>query len=159
MQTEPAQVSTDESGVRSTSGRSVSRRLLSLSVALLLAGCAGVNSDSSPAQTFEVDVPVKTAYERALAQTKMCLVTKDDFPLTSQIDADEAFAFVRVNMTLTDKLLSNVRIVAQSPSRSRVSVQMWGVDVWDMSAVDAMQAAIEFGVPSCVNYFPSTPKQ
>ena len=159
MQTEPAQASIAQSAVRLTTGRSISRGLLGVGVALLLAGCAGINSAKSPAQTFEVDVPVKTAYERALAQTKMCLVTKDDFPLTSQIDADEAFAFVRVNMTMTDTLLSNVRIVAQSPSRSRVSVQMWGVDVWDMSAVDAMQAAIEFGVPSCVNYFPSAPNR
>ena len=158
MQTQPAQALMDESGVRSISGRSISRGLLGVGVALLLAGCAGGTSNNSPAKTFEVDVPVKIAYERALAQTKMCLVTKDDFPLTSQIDADEAFAFVRVNMTMTDTLLSNVRIVAQSPARSRVSVQMWGVDVWDMSAVDAMQAAIEFGVPSCVNYFPSAPK-
>ena len=134
------------------------RAMASVGAALLLVGCSGINPATSPSKTFEVDVPVKTAYERTLAQSKLCLVTKDDFPITSEINDDGSFAFVRVNMNMTDTLLSNVRIVAQSPSRSRVSVQMWGVDVWDMTAIDAMQAAIEFGVPSCVNYFPSKPE-
>lgn len=131
------------------------RVMLALTLTLALAGCSGINPVTSPSKTFEVPVSVKAAYERALEQSKMCLVTKDDFPLTSDINADESFAFVRVNMNLSGTLLSNVRIVAQSPTRSRVGVQMWGVDVWDMTAVDAMQAAIEFGVPSCVNYFPT----
>ncbi len=133
------------------------RGLLGISAALVFAltGCAGINPAKSPAKTFEVDVPVKVAYERAIEQSEMCLVTEDDFPLTSEINADESFAFVRVNMNVSGTLLSNVRIVAQSPSRSRVSVQMWGVNVWNMTAIDAMQAAIEFGVPSCVNYFPT----
>lgn len=121
----------------------------------LLAACKGIDPAKSPSKTFEVDVPVKTAYERAIAQSKMCLVTEDRFPLTSAISPDEKFATVRVNMSMTDTLLASVRIVAESATRSRVSVQMWGVDVWDMTAVDAMQAAIEFGVPSCINYFPS----
>ena len=133
------------------------RVMAGLGAVFLLAGCAGINPATSPAKTFEVEVPVKTAYERALAQSKMCLVTKDNFPITSEVQDDGSFAFVRVNMNMTDTLLSNVRIVATSPSRSRVSVQMWGVDVWNMTAVDAMQAAIEFGVPSCVNYFPGKP--
>lgn len=124
-----------------------------------LAACKGIDPGKSPSKTFEVNVPVKTAYERAVAQSEMCLVTEDRFPLTSQLDPDNQFAFVRVNMSMTDTLLSNVRIVAQSPQTSRVSIQMWGVDPWNMTAVDAMQAAIEFGVPSCINYFPSqTPK-
>ena len=134
------------------------RAMAGVGCALVLAGCSGINPATSPAKTFEVDVPVKAAYERALAQSKMCLVTKDNFPITSELQEDGSFAFVRVNMNMTDTLLSNVRIVAKSPSRSRVSVQMWGVDVWNMTAVDAMQAAIEFGVPSCVNYFPAKSK-
>lgn len=126
-----------------------------ITMATMLISCAGIDPAKSPSKTFVVDIPVKTAYERAVAQSKMCLVTEDRFPLTSQIDPDEKFAFVRVNMSMTDTLLSNVRIVAESAAKSRVSVQMWGVDVWNMTAVDAMQAAIEFGVPSCVNYFPT----
>ena len=143
----------------STSAWSLTKRAVAgIGCALLLAGCSGINPSTSPAKTFEVDVPVKRAYERALAQSKMCLVTKDNFPITSEVQEDGSFAFVRVNMNMTDTLLSNVRIVAKSPSRSRVSVQMWGVDVWNTTAIDAMQAAIEFGVPSCVNYFPSKAK-
>lgn len=126
-----------------------------LGMSMLLAGCSSFGPKTQPTKTFEVNVPLKQVYERTLEQTKMCLVTRDNFPITSQIDAAQSFAFVRVNMTFTDRVLSNVRIIEQGPSRSRVTVQMWGVDVWNMTAVDAMQAAIEFGVPSCVNYFPS----
>lgn len=126
-----------------------------MATASLLVACKGIDPAKSPGKTFEVDVPVKTAYERAIAQSKMCLVTEDRFPMTTQLDSAGEFALVRVNMSMTDTLLSNVRIVAAAPSRSRVSIQMWGVDPWNMTAVDAMQAAIEFGVPSCVNYFPS----
>lgn len=126
-----------------------------LAAALVLVACKGIDPAKSPGKTFEVNVPVKTAYERAIAQSEMCLVTEDRFPMTTQLDPAGQFALVRVNMSMTNTLLSNVRIVAQSPSQSRVSIQMWGVDPWNMTAVDAMQAAIEFGVPSCINYFPS----
>jgi hypothetical protein len=139
--------------------RLLSRAVVFTGLLSLLAACQGIDPGKSPSKTFEVDVPVKTAYERAIAQSKMCLVTEDRFPLTSQIDSDEKFAVVRVNMVATDTLVSNVRIVAESPTKSRVSVQMWGVNVWDMTAVDAMQAAIEFGVPSCINYFPTQTKK
>ena len=135
--------------------RAHGRVILLAGLALLLVACKGIDPGKSPSKTFEVNVPVKTAYERVLAQSKMCLITEDRFPITSELNADEQFAFVRVNMKITGTLLSNVRIVAQSPTKSRINVQMWGVDVWDMTAVDAMQAAVEFGVPSCVNYFPS----
>lgn len=133
----------------------VSRSILLIALIVGISACKGIDPSKSPAKTFDVDVSVKTAYERAIAQSEMCLVTQDRFPLTSQIDPDEKFALVRVNMSMTDTLLSSVRIVADSATTSRVSVQMWGVDPWNMTAVDAMQAAIEFGVPSCINYFPS----
>ncbi len=129
-------------------------------LAVALVGCKGIVPGQSPSRTFEVDISVKTAFERAIAQTQYCLVTEDRFPMTAEMTPDERSAFVRVNMNLAGTLLSEVRISALSPQRSQVDVLMWGVNVWDMTAVDAMQAAIEFGVPSCVNYFPTaTPKQ
>jgi hypothetical protein len=139
---------------------SLARGSALLALSTMLMACAGIESGKSPGKSFEVDIPVETAYERAIEQTKMCLVTVDRFPMTAEIAADKQTAFVRVNMSMTNTLLSDVRISAESTDRSRVRVQMWGVDVWDMTAVDAMQAAIEFGVPSCVNYFPTnTPKK
>lgn len=131
-------------------------RLSALVIAsVALAGCTGIVPGKSPSASFAVDVPVKTAFDRAVAQTEYCLVTEDRFPMTAEIAADGQSAFVRVNMTMAGTLLSDVRITALPGERSQVDVQMWGVNVWDMTAVDAMKAAIEFGVPSCVNYFPS----
>lgn len=122
---------------------------------MALVGCKGIDPSKSPSASFAVDIPVKTAFDRAVAQTKFCLVTEDRFPMTAEIAPDGQSAFVRVNMTMAGTLLSDVRIAALPGERSQVDVQMWGVNVWDMTAVDAMKAAIEFGVPSCVNYFPS----
>ena len=130
--------------------------VLLVALVLLLAGCKGIDPGKSPSASFAVDIPVKTAFDRAVAQTKFCLVTEDRFPMTAEIAPDGQSAFVRVNMTMAGTLLSDVRIAALPGERSQVDVQMWGVNVWDMTAVDAMKAAIEFGVPSCVNYFPST---
>ena len=128
---------------------------LALGTAALVGGCAGVNPSTSPSSEFVVQVPVETAYNRAIAQSQYCLVTVDRFPLTAFLATDKQSASVRINMTLTGTLLSDVGIRAEGPDRSRVVVRMWGVDVWDSTAVSAMQAAIEFGVPSCTNYFPS----
>jgi hypothetical protein len=129
--------------------------LLALSTGLLLAGCQGVTPGKSPSVEFVVPISVKSAYSRAVEQSKYCLVTYDRFPLTATLAPDEQSASVRVNMNLTGTLLSDVQIRAQGPSQSQVTVTMWGVDVWDATAVAAMRAAIEFGVPSCTNYFPS----
>ena len=120
-----------------------------------LSACQGVKPGKTPWKEFVVDIPVKTVYERALEQAKFCLVTKDRLPLSSQLAADGKSAFVRVNMRLADTLLADVRIRTFESNKSIVLVEMWGVDIWNTTAIDAMQAAIEFGVPSCVNYFPT----
>ncbi len=147
---------TGQHGLRGLLSTGALARVLLLGLVILtLAACKGINPASSPSRSFEVDLDVRTAFDRAVQQSEFCLVTKDRFPITAQIAPDGQSALVRVNMTLTDTLLSEVRIQALSAQRSRVDVLMWGVDVWDMTAVDAMKAAIEFGVPSCVNYFPT----
>ena len=147
---------TGQHGLRGLFSKGALVRVLLLGlVVVTLAACKGINPATSPSGSFEVDADVRTAFDRAVEQAEYCLVTKDRFPITAQIAPDGQSALVRVNMTMTDTLLAEVRIQAISAQRSRVDVLMWGVDVWDMTAVDAMKAAIEFGVPGCVNYFPT----
>lgn len=130
-------------------------RVTGLLCVLALAGCAGITPGKSPSVEFTVPLTVKQTYDRAMAQTQYCLVTNDQFPVKADIAADGQQAQIEVLMTFTSEVMARVNMQAQSASSTRVNVQMWGESVWDQSAVDAMQAAIQFGVPSCTNYFPS----
>lgn len=131
-------------------------RVTGLVGALALAGCVGIKPGESPSSQFTVPLTVKQTYDRAMAQTEYCLVTNDDFPVKADIAPDGQQAQIKVLMTFTSQILARVDMQALSANSTRVDVQMWGESVWDQSAVDAMQAAIEFGVPSCTNYFPSS---
>jgi hypothetical protein len=128
-----------------------------LASVVVIAGCAGAIVGKTPSAQFDVPIDVQTAYDRTIAQAKYCLVTKDNFPLTAQISPDRQTANVTVRMSMTGTLLADIKMRAIDAQRTNVLVNMWGVDVWDQTAVDAMKAAIEFGVPSCINYFPTTP--
>lgn len=130
-------------------------RATGLICALALAGCAGIKPGESPSSQFTVPLTVKQTYDRAMAQTQYCLVTNDNFPVKADIMADGQQAQIEVLMTFTSEVMARVDMQALSANSTRVDVQMWGENVWNQSAVDAMQAAIQFGVPSCTNYFPS----
>jgi hypothetical protein len=140
---------------QSRTANGLARGLFLVLMVLVLVACKGIDPATAPSRSFEVDLDVRTAFDRAVEQSEYCLVTDDRFPITAQIDPNAQSAFVRVNMTLSGTLLSDVRIQAITPERSRIDILMWGVDIWDMTAVDAMQAAIQFGVPACINYFPT----
>jgi len=123
---------------------------------LMMAGCAGVVVGKTPSTAFDVPINVQTAYDRTIAQAKYCLLTKDNFPLTAQISPDRQSANVNVRMSVTGTLLAEIELNAIGPDKTNVSISMWGVDIWDQSAIDAMKAAIQFGVSSCTDYFPTT---
>lgn len=128
-----------------------------LGSALLMVGCAGVVAGKTPSRTFDVPIGIQTAYDRTVAQAKYCLVTKDNFPLTAQISPDRQSANVNVRMSVTDTLLAEIKLNAIGAEKTTVLISMWGVDIWDQAAIDAMKAAIQFGVPSCTDYFPTAP--
>jgi hypothetical protein len=132
-------------------------KALVLGSVLVIVGCTGAVVGKTPSATFDVPIGIQTAYERTIAQAKYCLVTKDDFPLTAQMSPDQQSANVSVRMSMTGTLLADIKLRALDAERTNVMVNMWGVDVWDQTAVNAMKAAIEFGVPSCIDYFPTTP--
>lgn len=125
---------------------------------LVLVGCKGAVVGQTPTARFDVPITLEVAYKRALAQTNYCLVTSDNFPVTAQIADDQQSARINVRMSMTGTQLANMSLRAIEPNKTNVLVNMWGVDVWDQTAVDAMQAAIEFGVTSCINYFPPVPE-
>lgn len=136
----------------------VSKRSVHLAALLsiaLLTGCAiGIKPGQSPSAQMTVPFDVQTVYDRALAQTRYCLVTEDNFPVKASLSSDRRSGQIEVLMSFTHSVLSKVEMQAVTNSSTRVDIQMWGENVWDQTAIDAMKAAIEFGTPSCVNYFP-----
>lgn len=130
-------------------------RFAILGTVLALAGCAGVKPGQSPSTQFTVPIPINQAYDRALAQARYCLVTDARLPTAGGISADGGSAQVQVLADFRRTVAAQVDMKALGPQSTQVVVMMWGINVWDATAVDAMQAAIEFGVPSCTNYFPS----
>ena len=139
------------------STRLTSIKAMVLGSVLVMTGCAGVVVGKTPATTFDVPINIQTAYDRTIAQAKYCLVTKDDFPLSAQMSADRQSANVNVRMSMTGTLLADIELASLGAEKTNVSVSMWGVDTWDQAAIDAMKAAIQFGVPSCTDYFPTVP--
>jgi hypothetical protein len=128
-----------------------------LGSSLVLSGCAGVVVGKTPSTTFDVPINVQTAYDRTIVQAKYCLLTKDNFPLTAQISPDQQSANVNVRMSVSGTLLAEIELNAIGAEKTNVLISMWGVDIWDQAAINAMKAAIQFGVPSCTDYFPTTP--
>jgi hypothetical protein len=60
-------------------------------------------------------------------------------------------------MSMTGTLLADIELASIGADKTNVSISMWGVDVWDQAAINAMKSAIQFGVPSCTDYFPTAP--
>ncbi|MFO7746817.1 MAG: hypothetical protein R6V42_03305 [Orrella sp.] len=128
-----------------------------ISSVIALAGCTGAVVGETPSAEFVVPISLEEAYERALAQTNYCLVTEDKFPVTAKIADDQKSANITVRMSMSGTRLADMSMQAIDTKKTDVLVNMWGVNVWDQTAVDAMKAAIEFGVTSCTNYFPTSP--
>lgn len=124
---------------------------------IALAGCTGAVVGKTPSAEFVVPISLEEVYERALAQTKYCLVTEDEFPVTAKIADDQKSANITVRMSMSGTRLADMSMQTIDAKKTDVLVNMWGVNVWDQTAVDAMKAAIEFGVTSCTNYFPTSP--
>lgn len=134
-----------------------SAKTMVLGSVLVVAGCAGVVTGKTPSTTFDVPIGIQTAYDRTIAQAKYCLVTEDNFPLTAQMSTDRQSASVDIRMSMTGTLLADIEMYAIGAEKTNVSVSMWGVNVWDQAAINAMKAAIQFGVTSCTDYFPEIP--
>lgn len=134
-----------------------SAKTMVLGSVLVVAGCAGVVTGKTPSTTFDVPIGIQTAYDRTIAQAKYCLVTEDNFPLTAQMSTDRQSASVNIRMSMTGTLLADIEMYAIGAEKTNVSVSMWGINVWDQAAINAMKAAIQFGVPSCTDYFPEIP--
>ena len=130
-------------------------RWCGIAATVMLVGCVGIKPGESPSTQFTVPLTLKETYARAMVQTDYCLVTDDKFPVVADMSADGQTAQIKVLFDFRSAVVAQIDMVAKAPQSTQVDVVMWGVNVWDNSAVQAMKAAIEFGVPSCINYFPN----
>ncbi|AHV94599.1 BPTD_2524 family lipoprotein [Bordetella holmesii] len=125
---------------------------------LALAGCAvGSGPDGGAlSQDMQAQVPVKAAYDAAVAQAERCLVGQGGYRVDGRLDGGSAI--MRVLAPFGDNEMARVQITGTGPSTSSVHINMWGRSIWNADAMRAMKEAITFGVPSCVAYMPGDPQ-
>jgi len=126
-------------------------------VPVLLAGCMGLDTKTSPKETFNVAVPYDQVYQRATEQAERCWRGETGYPLGGGINPATQTAQLYVTGDLGAGRLGQVDIRALSPASSEVTVTVWGVNIWDRASLQAMHEVIEFGVPTCTSYMPRNP--
>jgi len=127
-------------------------------LALSLSACTtmGVASKQALRDEFEAPMPVSQVYRRAQEQAELCLRGASGHQVEAELDAAGRSAQVYVRAPFTRNRLVNVDIQALDAGRSRVSVAMWGVNIWDQKALWAMREAVLIGIPTCRSYMPPT---
>ena len=128
---------------------------LVLAMPVLAAGCIGINSNSSPKETFALPRAYQDAYKLATLQALQCWGNDGEFPIKGQLDPVTRTAQVAVTGGLGGSRYGQVDIRALDDQNSEITITVAGVNIWDAAAISAMQAALQFGVSTCTNYMPS----
>jgi hypothetical protein len=127
--------------------------LFSLLFVSLLAGCVGIDSKSSPKNTFTVDVSFEEVYRRANEQAERCWRTDTGYPIGGSINQATKTAQLYVTGDLGGRV-GQVDAIARSEKSSEVTITVWGIGPWGPEALWAMKEVIQFGVPTCTSYMP-----
>ena len=93
--------------------------------------------------------------KRAQAQADYCLRGITQYPVIVSSDATKRQSQLRVIDTIAGSSWAKIDAVSTTGQSSEVTMIMAGVSLWDQSAMRAMRAAIEFGLPSCKDYMPA----
>lgn len=125
------------------------------SVISVILGCSGAVPGQSPTLEFRTAYPLEVAFQRAMAQAKYCWSTDANLPILGSVAINGKSAEVRAMGEFGRRAFGRVDIEAIDDKSSFVRVAVIGVDAWDNTSLYAMKAAIDYGVPSCTNYFPS----
>jgi hypothetical protein len=128
---------------------------LAVVMPLLGAGCIGINSSSSPKETFVLPRAYQEAYKLATLQAQQCWAKDGEYPIKGQLDTAARTAQVAVTDGLSGSRLSQVDIRALDDQNSEVTTTVVGINIWDAAAISAMHSALQFGVSTCTNYMPS----
>ena len=124
-------------------------------VPLLASGCIGINSGSSPKETFVLQRSYQEAYKLATLQAQQCWANDGEFPIKGQLDTTTRTAQVSVMSGLGGSRYGQVDIRALDDKNTEITTTVAGINIWDAAAISAMHAALQFGVSTCTNYMPS----
>lgn len=121
---------------------------------ILLTACTGINSSSSPKDTFTVPFSYEVVFERAKAQAQRCWSADGEFPIIGAINTTERTAFVAVTGELGNNRYGEVDIRALDTQSSQVQVTVNNINIWNIKSLAAMHEVIQFGSPTCTSYMP-----
>lgn len=128
---------------------------LAVLVPLLSSGCVGINSGSSPKETFTLPRAYQEAYKLATLQAQQCWSNDGEFPIKGLLDTAARTAQVAVIGGLGGSHYGRVDIRALDDQNSEITTTVAGINIWDAASISAMQSALQFGVSTCTNYMPS----
>ena len=123
-------------------------------VPFLAAGCIGINSSSSPKETFALPRAYQDAYNIATLQAQQCWSDDGDLPIKGQLDTAARTAQVFVAGALGGGRYAQVDIRALDDQNTEITTTVVDVNIWNRAAIAAMHAALQFGVSTCTNYMP-----
>lgn len=122
-------------------------------IPFFITGCMGIDSKSSPSDTFTVNVGYEEVYRRAYAQAERCWQTDTDYPIGGGINQREKTSQLYVSGVFSSRL-GEVNATYLSETSSEVKIIVWGFSEWGPQALQAMKEVIQFGVPTCTSYMP-----
>jgi len=128
---------------------------LAVTVPLLASGCIGINSNSSPKETFTLPRAYQEVYKLATLQAQQCWGNDGEFPIKGQLDSATRTAQVAVTGGLGGSRYGQVDIRALDDQNTEITTTVAGINIWNAAAISAMHAALQFGVSTCTNYMPS----
>jgi len=124
------------------------------SLALGLLSACTISADRMLRDEFDAPLALQDTWQRALAQTELCLRGDARHAVQNRVESNAAQ--VSVPMAFGNRHLVSVDIRALDAERSRVSVAMAGVNIWNKTALAAMRDAILLGIPTCRSYMPTS---
>ena len=132
---------------------------LMLVVPALLAGCLGIDPQTSPKEVFVLPVSYQDLFQRATAQAQRCWSGDTEFPIKGELDSTNRMAQVSVTGELGATRYGQVDIRALNDKSSEITIMVSGIGIWNAASIAAMHEALQFGVPTCTSYMPSAKPQ
>ncbi|MEI7568864.1 MAG: hypothetical protein WCJ34_05405 [Alcaligenaceae bacterium] len=127
---------------------------VSVLAAFLVTGCIGIDTKTSPKDTFVLPRAYQELYQLAKLQVQQCWSDGDTLPVKGQLDIATRTAQVWVVGGLGGVRYGQIDIRALDDKNSEISTYAVDADIWNRASVAAVHEALQFGVPTCSTYMP-----
>ena len=136
-------------------GMGIKLKLFSVMAAFLVTGCIGIDTKTSPKETFVLPRAYQELYQLAKLQVQQCWSDDGELPVKGQLDPATRTAQVWVVGGFGGARYGQIDIRALDDKNSEITTYAVDLNIWNRASVAAVREALQFGVPSCSTYMPS----